>query len=113
MAGRVLRAAAILLGLAPAGCGGGSGDPCAGVQCSWRGFCIADQGNADGYSDLAVGAEAQGSGRQGYAFVYEGSASGIPDAPTVTIDNPGNQSLSHFGYCVARAGPYGAARPCA
>jgi hypothetical protein len=27
-------------------CGGGGGDPCAGVECSSRGFCIADQGSA-------------------------------------------------------------------
>jgi hypothetical protein len=43
---RSLPVAAVLLGLTPTGCGAGGGDPCANVECSSRGFCIADQGTA-------------------------------------------------------------------
>ena len=44
--------------------------------------------NADGFSDLVVGADQQTGGGQGKVFVFFGSASGPAQAPDLTIDNP-------------------------
>jgi formylglycine-generating enzyme required for sulfatase activity len=41
-----LLAASLLAGFAGNECGGGAPDPCSGIECSLRGFCIADQGTA-------------------------------------------------------------------
>jgi hypothetical protein len=74
----------------------------------WFGFSVASAGdvNGDGYSDVIVGALYQDAGAtdEGNAFVYYGSASGIPTTPSVTLDNPENQENGYFGRSVASAG---------
>jgi hypothetical protein len=59
--------------------------------------------NGDGFSDVIVGAHGQDAGAtdEGNAFVYYGSASGIPTTPSVTLDNPANQAGGGFGFSVA------------
>jgi hypothetical protein len=42
-----------------------------------------------------------GATDEGNAFVYYGSASGIPTTPSVTLDNPANQAGGEFGFSVA------------
>jgi hypothetical protein len=72
------------------------------------GCSVASAGdvNGDGYSDVIVGALAQNAGAagEGNAFIYYGSASGIPTTPSVTLDNPANQASGNFGFSVASAG---------
>jgi hypothetical protein len=72
------------------------------------GYAVALAGdvNADGYADLIVGAEQQtaGSSNEGNAFVYLGSALGLPPAPAATLDNPAGTSSGSFGCSVAAAG---------
>ena len=62
--------------------------------------------NGDGFSDLIVGAPSQenGASNEGAAFVFHGSAAGLPDTPDTTLDNPDNESLAFFGSAVASAG---------
>jgi hypothetical protein len=64
---------------------------------------LFDDFNGDGYSDVIVGADRQDAGatHEGNAFVYYGSASGIPTTQSVTLDNPANQEWGNFGNSVA------------
>jgi hypothetical protein len=70
------------------------------------GMVVAGAGdvNGDGYSDVAVSTEIHSNGTAvvGGAFVYHGSASGLPSTPSWTAE--GEQTLGMFGYCVAGAG---------
>jgi hypothetical protein len=72
------------------------------------GISVASAGdvNGDGYADVVVGAHMQdnGAGNEGNAFVYYGSAAGIPATPSATLDNPLNQPDGNFGISVASAG---------
>lgn len=83
---------------------------CRGTACSpWTAVRYFDLGrapqdvNGDGYSDVAVGAPAQDAGTtdEGNAFVYYGSAAGLPAAPSVTLDSPAGEAGSGFGQSVA------------
>jgi hypothetical protein len=60
--------------------------------------------NADGYSDVIVGAWRydQGQVDEGLAFVYQGSASGLSSVAAWTAES--NQADAHFGCRVASAG---------
>ena len=62
------------------------------------GYSVASAGdvNGDGYADLVVGATA-GAGR---AYVYLGSAVGLPISPSLSLSG----DLDYFGYSVANAG---------
>jgi cysteine-rich repeat protein len=62
--------------------------------------------NADGFADLVVGAPTQDApvSNEGRAFVYLGSASGLPTTPSLTLDNPAAQAEGQFGVAVAGAG---------
>jgi hypothetical protein len=70
------------------------------------GFSVATAGdvNGDGYSDVVIGAYLYDNGEtdEGRAFVYLGSASGLPTTPAWTAES--NQVGSWFGYSVASAG---------
>ena len=65
--------------------------------------CAGDV-NADGYSDVIVGAWLYDDGEtnEGVAFVYHGSASGISGSAATTLQ--ANQSAANFGLAVAGAG---------
>jgi Secretion system C-terminal sorting domain/FG-GAP repeat/FG-GAP-like repeat len=73
------------------------------------GWSVASAGdvNGDGYSDVVVGATRIDNGAtttdEGRAYVYHGSASGLPASPNY-IANDGLQSDIWFGYSVACAG---------
>jgi hypothetical protein len=60
--------------------------------------------NADGYSDVIVGAYACDNGQsdEGRAYVYLGSASGLGSSPAWTAES--NQVNARFGYSVGTAG---------
>ena len=62
--------------------------------------------NADGFADVVVGAPFQDGvvGDEGYAFVYLGSAAGVPTLPSVTLVDPFDQSGAHFGWSVSTGG---------
>ena len=70
------------------------------------GFSVSTAGdvNADGYSDVIVGAPTYDDGQydEGAAFVYLGSAAGLAQTPAWTAE--GNQDNAGFGYCVSTAG---------
>ncbi|MBL7952660.1 MAG: FG-GAP repeat protein [Flavobacteriales bacterium] len=70
------------------------------------GFSTANAGdlNGDGYSDVVVGAYTASSGEagEGLAYVYYGSATGIPATPSVTLQV--NQAAANFGHSVDGAG---------
>jgi hypothetical protein len=73
------------------------------------GTCVAAAGdiNGDGYADLVVGAHLYDNGTQneGSAFVYYGSAVGLPALPALTLDNPvAGQTDAAMGECAAAAG---------
>ena len=57
--------------------------------------------NGDGYVELVVGIPDWGGGT-GAVFIYEGSATGLPSSPTVTLTAP--TSDMDFGYDLAGAG---------
>ncbi len=71
------------------------------------GFSVACAGdvNGDGFSDVIIGAEAfdDDFSDEGKAFVYYGSATGLPAAPNNTPDDA-NQAIALFGVSVACAG---------
>jgi hypothetical protein len=47
--------------------------------------------NGDGYADIVVGASSYGpTSDTGRAYVYYGSAAGVPTSPTITLDAPGS-----------------------
>ncbi|MDF3026962.1 MAG: repeat protein [Fluviicola sp.] len=60
--------------------------------------------NADGYSDIIVGAQYYDNGEtdEGGAFVFHGSASGINSTPATSLES--NQASSLFGFSVHGAG---------
>lgn len=61
--------------------------------------------NADGYSDVIVGAPFtanMGQTYMGRVYLYAGSAAGLPVAPTWTA--PGDEYMAMFGWSVATAG---------
>jgi len=60
--------------------------------------------NGDGYSDVIVGAYryANGESAEGRAFVYHGSASGLPTAANWTAES--DQTAAYFGASVGTAG---------
>ncbi len=72
------------------------------------GICVASAGdvNGDGYSDVIIGANGYDDGAntdEGRAFVYHGSATGLPATPNSTPDDA-NQLYAEFGVGVASAG---------
>ena len=70
------------------------------------GISVAGAGdvNADGYSDVIVGAQSYTNGQsgEGRAFVYHGGPGGLSNTPAWTAE--GNQSGARFGTSVAGAG---------
>ena len=70
------------------------------------GFSVATAGdvNADGFSDLIIGAYNfdNGQANEGRAFVYHGSATVPPITPSWTAES--NQASAWFGYSVSTAG---------
>ncbi|MEW6515319.1 MAG: FG-GAP-like repeat-containing protein [candidate division FCPU426 bacterium] len=70
------------------------------------GYSVASAGdvNGDGYADVIVGARyyTNGESREGRAYVYHGSASGLAATPAWTGES--NQVDGYFGYSVASAG---------
>jgi hypothetical protein len=70
------------------------------------GFPVAGAGdvNGDGYSDVIVGAYLYDNGQtdEGKVYVYHGSATGMPPAPSWTAE--GNQAFSKFGSALTSAG---------
>ncbi len=70
------------------------------------GFSVATAGdvNGDGYADVVVGAPFYDNGQadEGRAYVYYGSASGLPGTPSWTKES--NQTGAEFGYAVGTAG---------
>lgn len=75
-------------------------------QLSFFGNSVSSAGdvNADGYSDIMVGAYWQDGGleNEGKAWIYLGSPGGLLTIPAWTAE--GNQSLAQFGQVVACAG---------
>jgi FG-GAP repeat/Secretion system C-terminal sorting domain/FG-GAP-like repeat len=73
---------------------------------AFLGNCVASAGdvNADGYSDVIVGAYSYSNGQasEGVAFVYHGSAAGINITPVSMMQS--NQANAFLGYSVASAG---------
>jgi hypothetical protein len=71
------------------------------------GFSVSTAGdiNGDGYSDVIIGASSYDDvfQNEGRAFVYNGSAAGLPGTPTSTLDDA-NQLNAIFGHSVACAG---------
>lgn len=65
-----------------------------------EGLASAGDVNGDGYSDLIVGAN-KVMGNTGRAYIYLGSASGLPSTPTTTLTGPDGTG-GRFGYV---AGP--------
>jgi hypothetical protein len=68
--------------------------------------CAGDV-NGDGYSDVVVGAEGQGTATQpGGAWVYLGSAAGLSTTPATTLMNPSAAAITgtFFGASAASAG---------
>jgi len=64
--------------------------------------CAGDV-NGDGYADLVIGASGTSSST-GRAYVYLGSASGIVNAPGITLNDPDHIAGDDFGVFVASAG---------
>ncbi|WP_211237791.1 integrin alpha, partial [Dyadobacter alkalitolerans] len=66
---------------------------------------LAGDVNADGYSDLLIGApsfENGGQADEGAAFIFQGSANGINPIAAITLE--GNQASGQFGHATAGAG---------
>ena len=70
------------------------------------GISVASAGdiNADGYSDIIIGANIYDNGElnERAAFIYNGSSSGIDTANVTMLES--NHTISYFGYSVACAG---------
>ncbi len=58
--------------------------------------------NNDGAADVIVGADYAGSGFEGSAYAYYGSASGLSTSADWTVN--GSQAFSQFGFAVGTAG---------
>lgn len=69
-----------------------------------RAVSTAGDLNGDGYSDIVVGVHlgAIGESGEGVAYVYYGSATGIPATPNVILQS--NQVDASFGYSVSNGG---------
>jgi hypothetical protein len=72
------------------------------------GSSLASAGDVDGdgYADLLIGAyiQANPEPQEGNAFLYLGSAIGLPAEPDLNLDNPTDQAGAEFGVSVASAG---------
>lgn len=70
------------------------------------GHCVSTAGdvNGDGYSDVIVGAPhfENGTWREGSAFVYHGSPTGLSSSPNWTGES--NQHFAIYGFSVSTAG---------
>src|SRR6185503_12499277 len=70
------------------------------------GFSVSTAGdvNGDGYSDVIIGSQTYDYGQtdEGRAWVYLGSASGLPANPAWSAES--DQTGAQFGYSVATAG---------
>ncbi len=70
------------------------------------GYSVGSAGdvNGDGYADLIIGAATYANAltNQGCAYVYHGSASGLPGAANWSVE--GDQAGAELGYSVATAG---------
>ena len=108
-------AAFVYLGGAAGIVGGGPGaadTQLASEKLAYDGFGISVAGagdvNGDGYGDVIVGADGfdDAEFNEGAAFVFHGSASGIPDATTATAATQleSNQAGGQLGASVAGAG---------
>ena len=73
---------------------------------AYFGYSVAPAGdvNGDGYADVIIGAVFYDDGqlREGKAFVYHGSATGLPILPNWTATS--NQAEARMGYSVSTAG---------
>jgi hypothetical protein len=73
---------------------------------AWYGSSVASAGdvNADGYSDVIVGAQPYSNGetQEGRAYVYHGSATGLSAVADWTAES--DQQGGYFGFSVATAG---------
>jgi hypothetical protein len=69
-----------------------------------RSVCTAGDVNGDGYSDIIVGVYAYFNGEmeEGAAYVFHGSAAGLPEAPDWIGES--NNEGAHFGSSVSTAG---------
>jgi len=76
-----------------------------GPDGGWFGVYVAAAGdvNADGYADVIVGAYGVDS-TKGAAYVYHGSAAGLPSSPNSALYYPGSATTGMFGYALAGAG---------
>ena len=72
------------------------------------GASVASAGdvNGDGYADVVVGAFNQNlpERAEGNVFIYHGSAGGIGELPSLSLDNPTDQPSGYFGGSVNSAG---------
>ncbi len=59
--------------------------------------------NNDGFSDLIIGAPNQNNGtiNEGSVMIYDGSSNGVLTSPSLTLNNPTNESDGSFGFAVA------------
>jgi FG-GAP repeat/FG-GAP-like repeat len=73
---------------------------------AYYGWSVATAGdvNADGFSDVIIGAPNYDNGEtdEGRAYVYHGSVTGLPDSPDWIAES--NEAGAQFGYSVATAG---------
>lgn len=75
-----------------------------GMASALLGFSVAGAGDLDkdGYADVLVGAPMYGAGNEGSAYLYYGSATGLPSTPSQTFTN--GSASSYFGNPVSPLG---------